>query len=265
MKNLTSDPSLSSPFPEANDENFQFALNALIAAFQPVIEDELNRLKSPPTLDAVAAPTSRVCEEELALANRVFESFMTEDVATRLLSEAARESLGAAENWRWCLLHARCCLIFGWLVCRGPRTFQAWSYYLYQYWRCVREVLGTPVSNARSTAAETADFQVLVGALATAYKPYLTDQLATVEFPSAIPSDVIAGKIDCLTGQEELCRIFDRLLNTGSARALLPTRRPSINTARLPRSGSAAAGVCARFASAAALREPAPSMIFGSA
>jgi hypothetical protein len=221
MKNVKPEPPPSSgEFPEANGKDFQFALKTLIAAYQPVIEDELNRLKSPAAADAAARTPSRVCEEELRLANRVFESFMTEEVATRLLPEPARESLGAAENWRWCLLHARCCLIFGWLVCRGPRTFQSWSYFLYQYWRCVREVLGTPVSNP-PTAMEDADFQVLVGALAAAYKPYLTDQLATVEFPSAIPGDIIAGKIDCFTGQEELCRIFDRLLNTESARALL--------------------------------------------
>ena len=148
MKKVTPEPPPSSgEFPEANDKDFQFALKTLIAAYQPVIEDELNRLKSPAAADAAATTPSRVCEEELRLANRVFESFMTEEVATRLLPEAARESLGAAENWRWCLLHARCCLIFGWLVCRGPRTFQSWSYFLYQYWRCVREVLGTPVSN----------------------------------------------------------------------------------------------------------------------
>ena len=37
-------------------------------------------------------------------------------------------------------MHLRCCIIFGWLLCRGPRTFAGSSYYLYRYWRCVREV-----------------------------------------------------------------------------------------------------------------------------
>ncbi len=219
MNNETPGSPVTSDFPEANNQDFQFALKALIGAYLPVIEEEWKRLQSP-VLDAPVTTAAVGCEDELRLANRVFESFLTEEVASRLLPEAARESLGPAENWKWCLLHARCCLVFGWLVCRGPRTFQSWSYYLYEYWKCVRQVLGTPVSNP-PTIAEQGDFKALVGALATAYKPYLTDQLATVEFPSAIHGDVIAGKIDCVTGQEELCRIFDRLLHTESARALL--------------------------------------------
>jgi len=207
-------------FPEAGDKDFQLALKELLAAYQPILEEELNRAKSPERLEAVALPT---CEEELALANRIFERFTSEHVALSYLPAEAREALGPPERWRWCLLHLRCCLIFGWLVCRGPRTFRSWSYYLYQYWRRVRQVLGTPIGNP-PTAEEHADFQTLIRALAAAYKPYLTNQLATVEFPAGIPDDVIAGKIDCFTDQEEACLIFERLFNTETARALLGTK-----------------------------------------
>jgi hypothetical protein len=215
-------PILSSPggFPEASSGDFQFALEKLIAAYQPVLEDELNQLKSPPAPGTTASTPSRAGEEETQFANRIFESFMTEEVAARLLPQAARESLGPVENWRWCLEHVRCSLIFGWLACRGPRTFQSLSYYLYEYWKCIREVSGKPVGKP-PTAAEQADFQVVVGAFAAAYKPYLTDQLATVEFPSAISGDVISGEYNAATGQDELCQIFDRMLSVETTRALL--------------------------------------------
>jgi len=211
-------------FPEASSPDFQFALEKLTAAYQPVIEDELNQLKSPPAPGATATAPSRTGEEDIQFANRIFESFMTEEVATRLLPQTARESLGPVENWRWCLEHVRCSLIFGWLACRGPRTFQSLSYYLYEYWKCIRAVSGSPVSKP-PTAAEQADFQVVVGAFATAYKPYLTDQLATVEFPSAISGDVISGEYNAATGQDELCQIFDRMLSTETTRRLRSIQR----------------------------------------
>src|SRR5580658_552310 len=76
MNNIAPEPSpLSGEFPEANSPDFQFAVKALVAAYQPVIEDELNRLKSQPAEDAAPAQ-SLSCKEELLLANRIFESFM---------------------------------------------------------------------------------------------------------------------------------------------------------------------------------------------
>ncbi|MCZ7627032.1 MAG: hypothetical protein M5R38_15815 [Candidatus Methylomirabilis sp.] len=138
----------------------------------------------------------------------------------RLLPEEGRQLLGPIDRWRWCLLHIRCCIIFGWLVCRGPRTFRAFVYYLYRYWICVRQALGTPVSSP-PTPEQRQDFQTLVQALAGAYKPYLTDQLATVEFPAGIPDEVLTGKIDCFEGEEAAAAIFERLLTVETAQALL--------------------------------------------
>lgn len=205
---------------EIHNEDFQFVLRQLLDAYRPILEEELARAEAPEQLKKEALDRPPSCDEELALANRIFEPFFTEAVALRLLSEEGRQALGPIDRWRWCLLHIRCCVIFGWLVCRGPRTFRAFTYYLYRYWICVRQALGTPVSSP-PTAEQRQDFQTLVQASAAAYKPYLTDQLATVEFPAGIPEEVLAGKIDCLEGQEEAAAVFERLLTVEAAPALL--------------------------------------------
>jgi hypothetical protein len=93
-------------------------------------------------------------------------------------------------------------------------------YYLYRYWLCVRQAVGTPVAQP-PTDEERKDFETLVVALAGAYKPYLTDQLATVEFPAGLPAEVLSGKLDCFEGQEETAAVFERLLTVESAMALL--------------------------------------------
>jgi hypothetical protein len=205
---------------ELHDEDFQFALKALLAAYQPILEEQLKEANAPEALKDAAAGKPPNCEDELALANRIFENFLTEEVAVRLLPPEGRTQLGPVERWRWCLLHIRCCIIFGWLLCRGPRTFRAFAYYLYRYWICVRQALGTPVSTPL-TAEQRDDFQKLVQALAGAYKPYLTDQLASVEFPDAIPDAIIDGTIDCFEGEEEAAAVFERLLTLDTAPALL--------------------------------------------
>ena len=161
------------------DDDFHFVLGELLNAYKPVLSADLQRAESPDALikDALANPPS--CEDEFNQAFALFERFSSEEVAQRLLPVDVREQLGAVERWRWCLLHLRCCIVFGWLMCRGPRTFRGASYYLYRYWRCVREVLGAPVANP-PTAVERADFNQLVKALAEAYRPYLDDQLANI-------------------------------------------------------------------------------------
>jgi hypothetical protein len=205
---------------EVQDPDFQFVLKALLNVYQPILEEELKRAQAPEELENEARQNPPNCDDEIALANRIFDKFFTEEVAVRLLPAEARELLGPIERWRWCLLHVRCCTIFGWLVCRYPRNFRSFVYYLYKYWICVRQMLGTPVSNPL-TAEERQDFQTLVQALAGAYKPYLTDQLATVEFPIGIPDEVIGGKIDCFEGEAEAAAVFERFLTLQTAPALL--------------------------------------------
>jgi hypothetical protein len=206
--------------PELHSEDFQFVLRALLAAYQPILEQQLNLAKNPEQLKKEAESRQPNCADELAEANRIFAKFFTEEVALRSIPATGRQQLGPIENWRWCFEHLRCCFIFGWLVCRGPRTFRAWAYYVYQYWRCIRESIGRPVASP-PTSEQRQDFRTLVEALAAAYKPYLTDQLASVEFPAGIPDEVIGGQIDCFEGLEEPCRIFERLLTSEAAQALL--------------------------------------------
>lgn len=212
--------SLADDAVEPIDDDFRFVLGELLAAYRPVLEADLKRTESPDALIKEALDTAPTCEDEFAQAMALFERFTSEEVATRVLPSAIREVLGPIERWRWCLLHLRCCIIFGWLLCRGPRTFAGSSYYLYRYWRCVRDVLGAPVANPPTTA-ERADFTVLVQALAKAYKPYLDDQLANVEFPNGVPDDIFSGRIDCFEGQDASVQILERLLSTDTASALM--------------------------------------------
>ncbi len=204
---------------EIENEDFRYVLKALLAAYKPVLEEDAKRAGAPDSLRKEAAGKPPSCDDELALAGRIFDKFLTEEVAIRSLPADARKQLAAA-NWQWCLAHIRCCIIFGWLVCRGPRTFRAYIYYLYRYWICVRQVLGTPVSTPL-TNEERQDFHTLVEGFAGAYKPYLTDQLASVEFPAGLPDEIFAGKIDCLEGGDETAAIFERFLNIDTAPALL--------------------------------------------
>ncbi len=205
---------------EIHGEDFQFVLKALADAYRPILEEDLKRARDVEALKKEAERKPPTCDGELQLANRLFESFFTEEVALRLLPAEGREILGPVDRWRWCLLHIRCCTIFGWLVCRGPRTFRAFVYYLYRYWICVRQAVGAPVSTPL-TPDERRDFQTLVEAFAGAYKPYLTDQLASVEFPLGIPDEVVDGKIDCFEGGDALGQVFDRALKPEVAEALL--------------------------------------------
>jgi hypothetical protein len=206
--------------PELNNPDFQLVLKALLAAYQPVLEQQLALVKNPQELQKQEQAAQPRCADEFAEAYALFRKFLTEDVAQRLLPAQARELLGPIDQWRWCYEHILCCLVFGWLVCRWPRTFRGYAYYLYEYWKCVRQVVGTPV-NDPPTEEQRGDFETLVNILAGAFKPYLTDQLASVEYPAAVPEEVIAGTIDCSTDDQEACAIFERLLTVDAARALL--------------------------------------------
>src|ERR1035437_217214 len=205
--------------PELNNPDFQVALKALLAAYQPVLEQQLNLIKNPQELQK-QVQTSRTCADEFAEAYALFQKFFTEDVAQRLLPAQARELLGPIDQWRWCYQHIICCIVFGWLVCRWPRTFRGYAYYLYEYWKCVRQVIGNPV-NDPPTEEQRRDFETLVNILAEAFKPYLTDQLASVEYPAGVPEEIISGGIDCFTDDQDARAIFERLLTTDAARALL--------------------------------------------
>jgi hypothetical protein len=216
-------PAASAPpaVTEANNPDVQAALKALLSVYQPILEQQLSLAKNAEELQRQAqAISSRTCAQEFEDAFSMFGKFLNEDTAMRLLPPQAREILGPIEQWRWCLQHILCCLVFGWLVCRYPRTFRGYAYYLYEFWKCVRQVIGNPVSDP-PTQEQRADFDTLVRILADAYKPYLTDQLATVEYPAGVPDEIISGTIDCYVDNPQACGIFDRLLTTEAAQALL--------------------------------------------
>src|SRR5262245_25775400 len=113
------------------DPDFQFALEQLLAAYQPVLQRELQLSQSASQLQDEESKNPFDCEAEIALGSRIFEKFFSEEVAQRLLPPEGRQVLGPIDRWRWCYLHIRCCILFGWLVCRGPRTFRGFYYYLY--------------------------------------------------------------------------------------------------------------------------------------
>jgi hypothetical protein len=204
--------------PEASDQDFRLIFSSLLAAYQPILAEDLELAKNP---DKVPDPGEGPdCEAEIALANRIFDRFWNEKVALSLLPPEARQQFGSIEKWRWCFLHLRCCTIFGWLLCHGPRGIRGYSYYLKRYWQCVRELIGRPVSNPL-TAAEAADYQTLVDALATAYRPYLQDQLNAAGNPSELAGDVVTGRTDCTTESSDTIDIFARMMTPETAVALL--------------------------------------------
>jgi hypothetical protein len=148
--------------PESDDPDFRLVLETLVDAYRPILEEDLKRAADLDALvkEADAAPPD--CEAEIAAAERLFTPFVTEKMALALLPAQARELLGQTDNWRGCLLHVRCCIIFGWLLCRRPRSFRLSAYYLYRYWLCVRQTLGTPVTPGKLTDPERRDLATLV-------------------------------------------------------------------------------------------------------
>jgi hypothetical protein len=73
----------SQPDDSGNDAEFRFALKELLAAFEPVIAENLELLRAP---DKVQDPgDQRDCEAEIALAHRIFGKFWSEKVALAVL------------------------------------------------------------------------------------------------------------------------------------------------------------------------------------
>ncbi|QNI32934.1 hypothetical protein H7849_02790 [Alloacidobacterium dinghuense] len=201
------------------NQDFQAVLNTFLAAYRPILEHELRVSESAATLIKESQAHPPTCDDEIAIAVTLFERFFTKDVALRVLPVEGRQILGNPDQWEWCYRRILCCLIFGWLVCRGPRTFRGFAYYLYQYWRCVRQALGEPVS-APPTVEEQRDFSTLVKILATAYAPTIKDQIKDLEYPIDIPKEIIAGAIDCNVDNNAAASLFQRLCSPEASRVL---------------------------------------------
>jgi hypothetical protein len=206
--------------PAFSNDDFQFVLNSLLSAYRPILERELDLAKSAEKLVKESERAAPTAEDEIRLATELFERFFNQDVATRLLPAEGRQVFGERERWVWCYRHILCCLIFGWLVCRGPRTFRGFAYYLNRYWRCVRQVLGHPVSDP-PTLEEQRDFSILVRSLAAAYAPGIQSQVKDLEYPIDIPKEIESGQIDWTVDDNATSSVFERLLTPESAAALL--------------------------------------------
>ncbi|HLH37484.1 MAG TPA: hypothetical protein VKX41_22675 [Alloacidobacterium sp.] len=201
------------------DQDFQAVLNAFLAAYRPFLEKESSLAASAAALIKESQAHPPTCDDEINTAVALFERFYTKDVALRVLPDEGRQVLGNPDQWEWCYRRILCCLIFGWLVCRGPRTFRGFAYYLYQYWRCVRQALGQPVS-VPPTVDEQRDFSTLVKILAAAYAPSIQDQVKDLEYPIDIPKEIVAGKIDCTVDNDATTSVFQRLCTPEASRAL---------------------------------------------
>ena len=218
------------------NQDFQIVLNAFLAAYRPILERELGLAASAATLIKESQAHPPTCDDEIEMAVALFERFYSKDVALRLLPQEGREVLGNPDQWEWCYRRILCCLIFGWLVCRGPRTFRGFTYYLYQYWRCVRQALGEPVS-VPPTIAEQRDFSTLVKILASAYAPSIQDQVKDLEYPIDIPREVVSGQIDCDVDNDAATSVFQRLCSPDAAQALFGAKgAEQIGTGALARS-----------------------------
>ena len=185
---------------EVDNPDFDFVYKALVAAYQ--------------SLDTEGKSVA-----ESGNADSIFGKFFSDENAEFMISSANRGQIGSIENWRSCIAQLRCSAIFGYQACRTRRTFRAWALLVREYLICIREALGTPIANPPSIADRN-NYQTLVTALAAAYKPYLTDELASVEFPSGIPDEILAGKDAVTEPVENFCEIFERFLTSDVADAL---------------------------------------------
>lgn len=204
-----------------DDADFQAVLQEWIGAYQPWLEEEMRRAKSVDHLLKEEQASEPGCEEEFKIASRLFDRLGQPEVAVRLLPPEALQIVGPNFREQWCLRHIRCCMIFGWLVCRRQRSFRAFTYYVFHYWLCVRAVLGKAPDPRALSAEEREDVRTLVRSLAAAYRPYLQDQLASVEFPLGLPDEVIGGSVDCTEGEADAAAVFERFMNPETAAALL--------------------------------------------
>jgi hypothetical protein len=202
-----------------SNPDFKHVLDSLLDAYRPILEQELRAAQSASSLLEASQAAPPTCADEIATARQIFHTFFTPEVATRLLPVEGQKAFGNVDQWEWCYRHILCCIVFGWLVCRGPRTFRGFAYYLYEYWLCVRQAIGEPVSKP-PTIAEKRDFGNLVRLLAAAYAPSVKSELKDLEYPIDLPQEIEFGKLDCADDDNAAASVFERLLASESAAAL---------------------------------------------
>ncbi|MBV9109233.1 MAG: hypothetical protein JO306_07495 [Gemmatimonadetes bacterium] len=189
--------------------------NAFLEAFAPAVRGTLEEAPAAEPAGAAAPPA-----DDVALATELAGRIFSDDLAARYFPRDAADVLGPGDEWRACLPLVRCCWMFGWLVCRGCRDFQALNYYLYRYWLCVRVALGRS-PRARLTDVEREEFRRLSALLGQTYAAWLKEEEMRVELEQASVDDVLAGRADCCRDNAFTTALFDRLSTREAAEALL--------------------------------------------
>lgn len=200
-----------SPGPESDDGFEEF-----LRAFAPALQPETDAQE--PRDDALAGPPPP--SDDVTLATRLADRLYTDELAVRFFPRDAAEVLGPGDAWRACLPLVRCCWMFGWLVCRGCRDYNALNYYLYRYWLCVRTALGRN-PRAPVTEAEREEFRALASALGQSYAAWLKEEEMKVELDRGAVDDALAGRADCCRDNAFTAALFDRLSTREAAEALL--------------------------------------------
>ena len=80
---------------ELQNEDFQFVLKALLAAYQPILEEELKLAGDPAGLSKQAAGGPPDCDAEITRAIRIFGTFFSEEVAIRHAPARSPENPGS--------------------------------------------------------------------------------------------------------------------------------------------------------------------------
>jgi hypothetical protein len=205
---------------QVHGPDFEAVLEAFLNAYRPVLERELKLSESPRALVEASQERPPTVEDEIAVARELFERFFTPEIATRALPDEGRAAFGELEEWDWCYRLILCCLLFGWLVCRGPRTFRGFGYYAYRYWWCVREALGEPLSEPL-TQEQKRDFATLVGILGKAYAPQIQGQIKDLDYPVDVLKGIESGAIGWDVDDSLEDGVFERLMTAEGAAALL--------------------------------------------
>ncbi|HET6764354.1 MAG TPA: hypothetical protein VFH27_11800 [Longimicrobiaceae bacterium] len=195
------------------DDGFQEFLAAFAPALQRGLEDQ-----PPADADLAAGPPPPA--DDVALASTLADRLYTEDLARRFFPREAAEVLGPDAGWRVCLPLVRCCWMFGWLVCRGCRDYQALNYYLYRYWLCVRAALGRN-PRAPLTERERAEFRTLAALLGKTYTAWLKEEEMRVALDRGAVDDVLVGGADCCRDNAFAAALFERLSTPEASEALL--------------------------------------------
>src|SRR5260370_33828017 len=92
-KNPTGPGAPTSANDELHNEDFQFVLKALLAAYQPILKQELKLAGDPAELSKAAEAGPPKCEDEIARANQLFGAFFTDELAQKMLSAEHQQKL----------------------------------------------------------------------------------------------------------------------------------------------------------------------------